>query len=314
MVPTANLLTPEAVALDIPTASAGWRIAARAIDVVASLVGFYIIVLIGAGAGTAFGPNGGATLTLVLTLTGSFVLVALYPMLMETFCSGRTLGKLAVGLRVVRVDGGRISFGQATVRAAFGLVEVWATLGGLGTLFILLTRRDQRLGDMVAGTVVLRERRGRRELYPVALRPPPGCEQLVQTMDVGAMTASDYELVRQFLVRWQTFGPRRTDVATKLAGPLWQRFRHPLPPNMGPDYYLACLGAAYQFRHPPLVPRVAWAPPGSRPSGTSGYPPPRPPYPSGQYPSGQHPSGPTPLPAATASAGAIQEGGWSPPT
>jgi len=57
--------------------------------------------------------------------------------------------------------------------------------------------------------------------------------------------------VRSFLVRWGDFGDRRRpEVAAKIAGPLWQRFQHPLPIGFGPEYYLACLGAAYQLRHP----------------------------------------------------------------
>jgi uncharacterized RDD family membrane protein YckC len=249
MLPGAPLLTPEAVALDVPTASVAWRLAARAIDVALCFFAYGLVAdILGAALGAS---NAGTTLVVVAGLFGGFAVVLLYPVLMEGFCGGRTVGKLAVGLRVVRIDGGPINFAQAAVRGAFGLLEVWGTLGGLGTLMIFLSKRDQRLGDMAAGTLVLRQRRGRRELGPVFIRVPPGCEQLVQTMDVGAMTAEDYELVRSFLVRWADFdNGRRATVAAKLAQPLWLRFKHPLPAGMGPDYYLACLGAAYQFRHP----------------------------------------------------------------
>ena len=78
------------------------------------------------------------------------------------------------------------------------------------------------------------------------------------------MSADDYELVRSFLVRWRDFaGPQRAAVAARLAAPLWQRFRHPLPAGLGPDYYLACLGAAYQYRHHsgPFGPLQAASPP-----------------------------------------------------
>jgi len=259
MMPGDRLLTPEAVALDIPTASVGWRLASRAIDIVASLLVFDLVAaVVTAIVGSS---GGGTTIVLAVYSFGGIAVVLLYPMLMEAFCGGRTLGKLAVGLRVVRTDGGRIDFGQAAVRAGLGLIDVWATFGALATLVIFLSKRDQRLGDMVAGTLVLRERRGRRDLYPVYLMAPPGCEQLVQTMDVAAMTAEEYELVRSFLMRWNDFDAwARQQVAAKLAGPLWQRYRQPLPPYFGPDYYLACLGAAYQFRHPANLGGPTFAP------------------------------------------------------
>jgi uncharacterized RDD family membrane protein YckC len=187
-------------------------------------------------------------------IAGLFFLVAMliaYPALMEGLWGGRTLGKAMVGLRVVRVDGGPIGLSQATVRAALGLLEVWGTLGSLGLFVILLSKRDQRLGDMAAGTLVLRQERG-GSLLPVPLLVPPGCQQLVQTLDIGAMSEGDYHVVRAFLLRWRDFSQAdRPVVAARLAAPLWQRFKHPLPPWLGPDFYLACLGAAYQYRHAP---------------------------------------------------------------
>jgi uncharacterized RDD family membrane protein YckC len=303
MVPGAALLTPEAVSLDIPTASVGWRLAARAIDVAATFVAFDLLVGVVSVVGGA--SNAGATVSVVIALFGGFAVLLVYPVAMEAFCRGRTLGKLAVGLRVVRVDGGPITFGQAAVRAFLGLVEVWATLGGLGALVIFFSRRDQRLGDMCAGTVVLRDRRGRRRLEPVYVLVPPGCEQLVQTMDVGAMTAQEYELVRSFLVRWDDFGDRgRPEVAAKLAGPLWQRFRHPLPVGFGPDYYLACLGAAYQFGHPLYVggPAPLYTPAPAYSPGPWGAPP-APAYspaPWGAPPAPAYPSAPWGAPPAPA--------------
>ena len=153
------------------------------------------------------------------------------------------------------------------MRGALGLLEVWGTLGSLGFLVMLFSRHSQRLGDLAAGTLVLRERQG-RALRPVELLVPPGCEQLVLALDVGAMTTEDYELVRSFLVRWREFpGQQRAAVAATVAAPLWQRFRHAVPAGLGPDYYLACLGAAYQYRHPSST-STAVVPEGARTSSS----------------------------------------------
>jgi len=241
------LVTPEAVALDLQTASVGWRVLGRLIDVGLTLAGF---VVISAVVGLV-GASGSGVAPIVVYSFALVAAVLVYPAAMETLWGGRTVGKAVVGLRVVRTDGGPIGFRHAVARAGLGLLEVWATLGSLGLLAMLLSPREQRLGDMAAGTLVLR-RANAGSLRPVHLLVPPGCEMLVRTLDVGVMTPADYELVRSFLVRWSDFGERRRPaVAASVAAPLWQRFRHPVPSGLGPDYYLACLGAAYQLRHPP---------------------------------------------------------------
>jgi uncharacterized RDD family membrane protein YckC len=245
----ARIVTPEAVLLDLPTASVGSRVLCRAIDLLVSY-GVLTAVIIGGSALAGSGGSVTGVVGAVVILFAIFGFFAGYPIFFETFWGGRTLGKAVMGLRVVRADGGPIGFRHAAVRGALGLIEVFVTLGSLGLFVMLLSGRDQRLGDMAAGTLVLREHR-RGALRPVQLLEPPGCEHLVRTMDVGAMSAADYELVRSFLVRWSQFNEQqRAAVAATLAGPLWQRFRHPLPAGLRPDYYLACLGAAYQFRHP----------------------------------------------------------------
>lgn len=253
MASPARLVTPEAVVLDLQTASAGWRLLGRLIDVVLTFAGFSVI----SAALALAGPAGLEGTALVVLYSFAFVAAVLvYPALMEGLWDGRTLGKAVAGLRVVRTDGGPIGFRHAVVRAGFGLIEVWVTLGSVGLTAMLLSPREQRLGDMAAGTLVLRYRRA-RALRPVLLLVPPGYEEFVRTIDVGAMTAADYEVVRSFLVRWRDFGDRRRPaVAAKVAAPLWQRFKHPVPAGLGPDYYLACLGAAYQRHHPATPPRV----------------------------------------------------------
>jgi uncharacterized RDD family membrane protein YckC len=257
-----GVVTPEAVVLDLPIASAGLRVIARAIDLVISVFGAFVIVL-----GLLLLDNGtvsiiGSSLLLVAILLG-------YPVLMEAFWGGRTLGKAIMKLRVVRDDGAPIRLTQATARGALGLVDVWATLGFLGLVSMVVSKRSQRLGDLVAGTMVLRGSRSSvRAVLPVHFSVPPGCEELVCLMDVGAMTPADYELVRSFLIRWHEFNPaQRPLVAATVAAPLWQRFRQPLPGWLGPDYYLACLGAAYQIRHPYNQPPVALPPAPGAPYG-----------------------------------------------
>jgi uncharacterized RDD family membrane protein YckC len=254
-----GVVTPEAVVLDLPIASAGLRVIARAIDIVISVFAVFLVFV-------GLGVLDDDTVTVIAGSLIGFVVFLGYPVLMEAFWGGRTLGKAMMKLRVVRDDGAPIRLTQATARGALGLFDVWATLGFVGLVSIVVSRRSQRLGDLVAGTIVLRGSRSSvRAVLPVHFSVPPGCEELVRLMDVGAMTPGDYELVRSFLIRWHEFNPvQRPAVAAAVAAPLWQRFKHPLPGWLGPDYYLACLGAAYQIRHPYNQPPVA---PPSAPGG-----------------------------------------------
>jgi uncharacterized RDD family membrane protein YckC len=236
-----RVVTPEAVVLDMPTASVISRALARLLDIIAS----FLATILAALAGIALGVTWQRVL---VGFTGFCALLA-YPVVSEALWRGRTLGKLIAGLRVVRTDGGPVGLRQTAVRGALGLFDVWLTLGSLGLITIILSGRDQRLGDIAAGTVVLRVSRD-HDVVPVRFLPPPGCEQFVATVDVGAMSAADYEVVRAFLLRWPEFrAEQRLALAAQVAGPLWQRSRHRLPAGMSPDIYLACLGCAYQLHH-----------------------------------------------------------------
>ena len=89
----------------------------------------------------------------------SFLLVLVGgPIAVETLSHGRSLGKLACGLRVVRDDGGPIRFRHALVRGAMGVVEILMTFGVIACIASLVSARGRRLGDVFAGTLVVRER------------------------------------------------------------------------------------------------------------------------------------------------------------
>src|SRR5579862_2842350 len=107
--------------------------------------------------------NGAALL--VTAIVVSFVG---YPVVFETLSRGRTLGKLALGLRVVSDDGGPVRFRQALVRGLAGVVECWGVLGVPAVITSMLSARGKRLGDIFAGTFVLRERAPRQSVRSYA--------------------------------------------------------------------------------------------------------------------------------------------------
>src|ERR671912_262548 len=182
-VESARMVTPEAVALEFRTANLGSRILAYLIDMVVVvagiLAGLFAVALIGQASDVVV-PDWVA-LTIVLVLLPSWWLG--YFIAFETLWRGRTLGKAALGLRVVTKEGAPVRFRHAAIRGLLGLVDFLILGGFLAVVFILFTRDNQRLGELVAGTLALRERSALAAPAPVTFAPPPGLEHYAATLD-----------------------------------------------------------------------------------------------------------------------------------
>ena len=270
----ARIVTPEAVALEFQTANIGSRILAYLIDMVIVVAGIVVAVVT-----VALGQTAGAVLpdwvglTLVLVLLPAWYLG--YFIASETLWRGRTVGKAALGLRVVTKEGAPVRFRHAAVRALLGLVDFGVAGGFFAVVFILFTRDNQRLGDLVAGTLVLRERSGLAAPAPVSFAPPPGLEGYAATLDTTRLALEEYQAVRTFLLRAASLPPGpRASLAVQLADPLAARLRPPPPPGVAPEAFLHCVAAAYQRRQrpPPAGPFPA-APPAAAPAPVAGSAP-----------------------------------------
>ena len=176
----ARLVTPEAVVLQFETASLGSRVPAILLDLAVQLT--LLLAL-----GLALTAIGGTTGNVLLYLLITFVLFG-YPVLFETLWRGRSPGKAALGLRVVRKDGAPVRFRHSLVRSFLGLVDFWLTTGAAAVIAVLLTRNNQRLGDLAAGTLVLRERSGAGRSAPVRFEVPYGWEGYAATLDTSGLT------------------------------------------------------------------------------------------------------------------------------
>lgn len=240
-----GLVTPEAVVLDLPIAGIGSRATAAMIDLT---IQFGSLILFAFVAGTVdVGPTGWVGVVVVLLVV--FFLLIVYPIAFETALKGRTPGKMAVGLRVVTVEGGPEEFRHAAVRGALALVDIHLSFGGIATLSAFLSARGQRLGDIAAGTIVIRERAGREGNRVIRFEPPPGAESLMARMDVGAMTEDDYLAVRSLLIRAPDLGPQRTELlGRQVVDAIAPRVRPGPPQGLHVGAYLQCVAAAYQAR------------------------------------------------------------------
>lgn len=147
-----GVVTPEGVLLDYRPAGLATRTMGRLIDL--SLMA--IVVYTAATVGLVLLVGSSAALVVIYLILVGFVVVFGYPVGFEVYGGGRTPGHRATGTKVIRTDGGPIGLRHASIRAMLFLVDGFATTGFAGAVSVLVTRRGQRLGDLAAGTMVIR--------------------------------------------------------------------------------------------------------------------------------------------------------------
>lgn len=196
------LVSGEGVRLALSPAGVGTRLIAAVLDAVVEAVALVVLILIDI-------PLAGGTDVAAfeaLLLTEVVLVLAGYPIVMEWLTRGRTIGKLALGLRAVRDDGGPIGFRHALVRGGAGfLLEKPGLLFPLTTIAGLITisssAREKRMGDMLAGTVVLNERSASNQLAPLPQWVPPQLQPWVLSLDLHRFDDRLALSTRQFVSR-----------------------------------------------------------------------------------------------------------------
>ncbi len=252
MADVSGIVTPEAVVLEFETAGLASRLLAAVVDTTIQGASLFAILFVFFGANEAGLSLGGWATALFYVLL--FLLLFAYPAGFETLWRGRTPGKAALGLRVVTAEGGPVRFRHAAIRAILGLVDKYVLSAVPGVLSVLSTRNNQRLGDLVAGTLVLRERSGARKPQAVTFAAPPGLGPYVASLDVAHLSQDEYVTVRSFLLRAASLRPDARDaLARRLATPLLDRLRTSPPPGVPAEVFLACVAAAHQQRAAPAA-------------------------------------------------------------
>ncbi|HEY4332614.1 MAG TPA: hypothetical protein VGM78_08595, partial [Ilumatobacteraceae bacterium] len=136
----------------------------------------------------------------------------------------------------------------------------WIPPGGIvGLLFVLGTPTRQRIGDLLAGTIVIRD--PNRTALPVGIwfPVPMGFEGYAATIDPTALTVDQYTVVRAFLMRTRELKPEsRYHVALDLADRVAATLHHVRPPGVHPETFLLCAIARYQRRSFPAYQPRAW--------------------------------------------------------
>jgi uncharacterized RDD family membrane protein YckC len=267
------VITPEAVALDLEPATVGSRSVAIVLDYL--LIGAGLLLL--GAAEAAFGFSGFVPdwLGIALLLLLAFALQFGYPIGFETLMRGRTPGKAAMGLRVITLEGAPVRFRHASARAAVGLLELLGTLGAIAVIASFASPRGQRLGDLAAGTLVVRERRSGGAPQAMRFEPPPGLESYVRILDVSRIGASDYATIRD-LLRRRLDHTTRESVARRVAEGIVDRVQPPPPEGADAVTWLQCVAAAVQARSGsgPSERRLPPAPRPAEPTAPRAVPPP----------------------------------------
>ena len=218
-------VTGEGVALELPVASLGMRALSGMIDVI-----FHIGLLIGVftltGALTEESSEAVSRTGIIVSFVGVLVGV---PTVSETLSRGKTLGKLITGMRVVRDDGGPVSFRHSLTRALVGWVEIYLLTGIGAAISGLVTARTKRLGDLAAGTYVIAERS--RIQLPPPPSAPPELAGWARTADIASLEPDVAVAVRQFLPRANLLSDPRVARRTAIQGEIgWhQPFSDPRP-------------------------------------------------------------------------------------
>jgi len=269
-----QLVTGEAVALDLREAALPSRMLAAALDGVVQLVALVLLLLLFSLAGAANSAAAAAEVIAIVLGVGLG-----YPVASETLWQGKTLGKAALGLRVVRDDGGPIGFRQAFVRGLIGFIVELPGLSFYSAAVIssLVSSHGKRLGDLAAGTIVIQERVSGTHTFH-AVMPPP-LAGWAQTLDLARLPDDLAQSVRSFLTRApQMSEAARADLGGRLAAAVGSVTAPPPPPGTPGWAYLSAV-LAERRRRAELVP-MSPVPPGPPvPPVPTALPPVRPPSP-----------------------------------
>jgi uncharacterized RDD family membrane protein YckC len=242
--PSPGIVTPEAVVLEFDTAGVATRLVARLVDAfLALMLGSTLLGVVVSALATTGAASAGAILVGFLTVFG-------YPAVCETLW-GTTPGKAALGLRVITEEGGPVGFRHAAIRSALQVADlIVVPVGVVAVASTLAGRRDQRLGDRLAGTLVIRAASVSMRSRAVGFPPLPGYEGYVAGLDVGPLTSERYEVLRSFLTRVGELTPdARRYLAQRLAVPTASLIGHTRPSWITDEAFLASVAAAYQQRH-----------------------------------------------------------------
>ena len=239
-----SIVTGEAVALDLRTASFILRGAGAMIDWL-TYFGLYVVGILFLLPVLVDSLQLDDALVAAVAIALLVFAIVVAPVTVELLTRGKSLGKLAVGARIVRDDGGAIGFRHAFIRALTGVLEIYLTFGGIAIAVSLLNSRSKRLGDLLAGTYSQYERVSRTEVPVYGV--PVQLAQWSLTADVARLPDRLSRRVSQYLAQAGQLTPEtRVRVGRDLAIEV-APYVSPLP-QVDPELFLAGVAAMRRER------------------------------------------------------------------
>lgn len=238
-----EIITGEAVALDLRPTSFVLRAAGSIIDYFVYFGSYILIVVIFMNLAGQLGLD--QAITTAVSVAGLVLCLVVAPTAVETLTQGKSLGRLAVGARIVRDDGGSIGFRHAFIRALVGVFEIYLTFGGVAAGVALLNSKAKRLGDLVAGTYSQHERVN-AIVAPIFGVPVPLIEWST-TADVAKLPDALARRVAQFLSSAPGFTPVTRDRLSRMLANEVAVYVSPVP-SADPELFLAAVAALRRDR------------------------------------------------------------------
>ncbi len=239
--------TPEQTPLEFPLAGIGSRFLALAIDTLiqfGALALLFLVAMLVVSFNARFWPSGW-TWTAALALLVGFIIYYGYFACFEILWNGQTPGKRRAGIRVIRESGAPITPSDAVARNLLRVVDQLPSFYAVGIISVLLSSQNKRLGDYVAGTVVVVEKQ-LEESAPLWLRGDQRNLEATQTEPQFAAAAklstAELELVEAFLERRASLAPEvRSRMAKQIADRLAARLSVPPEERRATEAFLESL-------------------------------------------------------------------------
>ena len=239
-----TVVTGEAVVLELRAASFAARALSTLIDVTTHILLLFLLFYL---VGNTFGGFLDPALTRALVLASVVLMILVVPVTVETLTRGKSLGRLIMGLRIVRDDGGAVRFRQAFTRGILAVLEIYMLVGSLAFAVAVFNEKSKRLGDMLAGTYAMRER--------VKAPPPPVVVMPAELApwaalaDIGRLPDPLSRRAARFLAQAERMTPpARTALGTSLATEVSAFVSPPPPPGTVPESYLRAVMAQRRDR------------------------------------------------------------------
>jgi uncharacterized RDD family membrane protein YckC len=239
--------TPEQIPLEFPLAGIGSRFLALALDTLFQIAAWLVLFGIAAAMGARGSkmPTKGAW-TLAVVVLGAFLLQSGYFALFEAIWNGQTPGKRLTRLRVIQDSGRPITAYEAVARNLLRIVDSIPALYGVGIISALLSTKSKRLGDYVAGTVVVHEKPA---VLETGGRWDLAAASGTSSYDVSRLTPEEFQLIEAFLLRRNQLALRvRAETVGKIINRLSGRLAFSADDARNPEALLENLATAYRTR------------------------------------------------------------------